>query len=159
MEDLLGIVVPLSFVAIFLALGFFIGGWRERSHIKNLDDREANNGDFLISQIKTCVGATSGGPEPTMLVGEAVIGSDYLKTFLGKLRNIFGGEVLSYQTLLERARREALQRIVEQATASGYNAVCNVRFQNADVGGNTANAKKKIVMASILATATAYRHG
>ena len=28
-----------------------------------------------------------------MLVGEAVIGSDYLKTFLGKLRNIFGGEV------------------------------------------------------------------
>jgi len=157
MEDLLGLVVPLVFAAFFLGLGFFVGGWTERSHFKRLDERESGNGDFMVTQIKTCHDASGDGPPPTMLIGEAVIASDYLKSFLGKLRNIFGGEVKSYQSLLERARREALQRIIEQARAAGYNAVCNVRFQNADIGGNTAAKKKGVVMASILASATAYQ--
>ena len=40
---------------------------------------------------------------------------DYLKNFLSRIRNIFGGEMKSYRTLMVRARREALLRIVEQA--------------------------------------------
>ena len=133
-----------------------MGGWAERSHFKQLDDRESQNGDFFVTQVKSCPGASGNGPPPTMFIGETVISSDYLKTFLAKLRKLFGGEIRSYQTLLERARRESLQRIVEQARAGGYNAVCNVRMENADVGGSTAT-KKGIVMVAILASATAYQ--
>ncbi len=152
MEFIFGVAV----VGLLLALGFFVGGWTESSHFRKLDEREANNGEFFITQVKTFPGASQSGPPPTILIGEAVIATDYLKSFLGSLRNIFGGEVKSYQSLLVRARREALQRIVEQAQAGGYNAICNVRFQTADVGGNTATAKKGAVMAAMLASATAY---
>ncbi len=89
-----------------------------------------------------------------MIVGEAVIATDYLKSFLAKLRNIFGGRVGSYQSLMVRARREALLRIVEEAKRQGYNAVCNVRMQTADVGGNS--TMRRVAMVAILASATAY---
>ncbi|WP_425397873.1 YbjQ family protein [Aeoliella sp.] len=156
MEDAIGLMIGVGFVTFMLALGFFVGGWQERSHIKKLDDRESANGDFLITQGKTAYNVSPDGPPPTILIGESVIASDYLKTFLAGLRNLFGGEVKSYQTLMDRARREALQRIVEQARAGGYNAVCNVRMQAADVGGSTSMGKKAMVMAAILASATAY---
>ena len=159
MADLIVLGVSLLFAVFMLGLGFFVGGWRERVHLESLSDRELQNHDFLITQVKSYPDVNPHASAPKMFIGEAVIGSDYLKTFLGGLRNFFGGEVRSYQTLMDRARREALQRIVEQARAEGYNAICNVRMQTADVGGNnvTANNKKKaMVMSSILASATAY---
>jgi uncharacterized protein YbjQ (UPF0145 family) len=90
-----------------------------------------------------------------MLCGEAVISSDYLKTFLGSLRKIFGGELRSYRSLLERARREALQRVIEEAKSMGYNAVCNVRFDSSDIAG-ASGRNRGMVMVTILASATAY---
>ena len=92
---------------------------------------------------------------PQMYVAEVVIATDYLKTFLAGLRKFFGGEIRSYQTLLVRARREATLRILEQARQQGYNAICNLRLENADIGGN--NNAKGVAMVAILASATAYR--
>ena len=155
MGELLELIGPLIFVGFFLALGLFAGGWAERSHFKRLDKREEETGEILITQIKKYPGAVAAELPPAMFVGECVISSDYLKTFLASIRKFFGGEIKSYQTLLDRARREALLRIVEQAQDAGYNAVCNVRFENADVGGSTA-MKKGMVMVAILATGTAY---
>ena len=60
----------------------------------------------------------------------------------------------SCQTLLIRPRREALLRIVEAASQQGYNAVCNVRFETADVGG--ISTMRKVAMVAIVASATAY---
>ncbi len=154
--ELIILVAPVALGLFFLGLGFFVGGWTERSHFKRLDERESKNGDFLITQLKTYPEVVLHETPPAMLVSEAIIACDYLKSFLGKIRNLFGGEIKSYQSLLVRARREALQRIVDQARAAGYNAICNVRFENADVGGNTASKKKGAVMATILASATAY---
>ena len=98
--------------------------------------------------------AVPGQEPPRMFVGEAVIATDYLKSFLAKFRNLFGGEIKSYQSLLDRARRESLLRILEQARADGYNAICNVRFATADIGGNS--AMRRVATVAILASATAY---
>ena len=89
-----------------------------------------------------------------MLSAEVTIASDYLKSFLAGLRNLFGGEVQSFQTMLDRAREEALMKILDRAKALGYTAICNVRFENADVGGNS--TKKKASMVAIIASGTAY---
>jgi uncharacterized protein YbjQ (UPF0145 family) len=61
----------------------------------------------------------------------------------------------SYQSLATRARREALLRIIEKAKSQGYNAICNLRMDSADIGGS-ATSKKGSVMVSIIASATAY---
>ena len=97
---------------------------------------------MIITQLKSYPGFVPGEKPPTLLVGEAIIATDYLKSFLAKIRNLFGGEIKSYQTLLIRARREATLRILEEAKRQGYNAICNLRMQTADVGGTTGTSKK-----------------
>ena len=91
-----------------------------------------------------------------MICAEVVISSDYLKSYLGSWKKFFGGEIRGYQRLLERARREALLRLQQQATEMGYNALCNVRLETADLAGQGNQQKKQLVMATLLATATAY---
>jgi uncharacterized protein YbjQ (UPF0145 family) len=140
-----------------LALGLFAGGTTERRHLRSLEKRETAMRDMTVTQIKSFPGYLPGSPTPQMIVAEAVIATDYLKSFLANLRNIFGGQIDSYQTMLIRARREATLRILEQARQQGYNSICNLRLDTADVGGNSVTAGKQgMVMAAILASATAY---
>ncbi len=154
MDDSIALIVNIGIVLFLLGLGYFVGHRREQKHCANLDEREQQLAGMFISQLKSYPGFATGPSPPSLLVGEAVIATDYFKSFLAKLRNIFGGEVRSYQTLLNRARREALLRLLEQARDQGYNAVGNVRYQSADVGGNS--TMRKTAMVCIIASATAY---
>ncbi|MBV8446268.1 MAG: heavy metal-binding domain-containing protein [Candidatus Dormibacteraeota bacterium] len=49
-------------------------------------------------------------------------------------RGLVGGEVGSYVKLLEDARRQAVDRLVETATAAGANAVVMMRFDSSEIG-------------------------
>jgi uncharacterized protein YbjQ (UPF0145 family) len=50
------------------------------------------------------------------------------------LRSIVGGEIPEYTRLLEDARRHAIDRLVENATAMGANAIVMMRFDSAEIG-------------------------
>lgn len=54
------------------------------------------------------------------------------------LKNLVGGELKAYTELLTEARRQALQRMLDQATELGANAVVNVRFTTSAVAGGAA---------------------
>ena len=54
------------------------------------------------------------------------------------LKNLVGGELKAYTELLTEARREALQRMLDQATELQANAVVNVRFTTSAVAGGAA---------------------
>jgi uncharacterized protein YbjQ (UPF0145 family) len=147
-------LISLGIVGVLLALGLFIGGYRERKHFKNLELRERAMAGMQVTQLKSFPFGTLGSTPPCLMIAEVVVATDYLKSFLAGIRNIFGGEIRSYERLLVRARREALLRIVEQARASGYNAVCNVRLEPADIGGNATD--RRVAMVAIFASGTAY---
>ncbi|MGH8273585.1 MAG: YbjQ family protein [Gammaproteobacteria bacterium] len=49
-------------------------------------------------------------------------------------RTILGGEIREYTELLEEARRHAIDRMVENATAMGANAVVMMRFDSSEMG-------------------------
>jgi len=151
------IVFQLGFVLLLIILGFVAGSIAERRHLARLADRERKNGPFLVTQLKSFPAHAANELAPQMVVGEVVIASDYFKTFLANMRRIFGGEVRSFHSLLSRARREATQRVVEQSRELGYNAICNLRIETADVGGSTAS-KKGAAMVAIIASATAYHY-
>ena len=55
------------------------------------------------------------------------------RDFMAGLKNIVGGELRGYTELLSEARDEAFERMIEQATAKGANAVINVRFSTSSV--------------------------
>src|SRR5882724_2212345 len=50
------------------------------------------------------------------------------------LRTIVGGEIHEYTQLLEETRRQALDRMVVNATAMGGNAVVMMRFDSSEMG-------------------------
>ena len=138
-------------------MGFVAGTFAEKNHFKRLDEREAVNRQMLQTQSKLFLSPVKSGKTPTMIHSETVVASDYFKNFISGFRKFFGGEMKSYYTLMERARRETLAKLIEQARDMGYNAVCNVRLEPADISGAVTNPKKKkSVMVCIIATATAY---
>ncbi len=62
------------------------------------------------------------------------IGKDILASF----KNIVGGELRAYTELLTEAREDAIERMVEEATSLGANAVVNVRFSTSSVAQGAA---------------------
>src|ERR1700761_7817331 len=54
--------------------------------------------------------------------------------FMAGLRSIVGGEIKEYTQMLEEARRHALDRLVQNATQMGANAVLMMRFDTAEIG-------------------------
>jgi uncharacterized protein YbjQ (UPF0145 family) len=50
------------------------------------------------------------------------------------LRSIGGGEIKEYTELLEGTRRQAVDRMIQNATAMGANAVVMMRFDSSEIG-------------------------
>ena len=50
------------------------------------------------------------------------------------LRSIVGGEIHEYTQLLEQSRRQAVDRMVSNATAMGANAIVMMRFDSSEIG-------------------------
>ncbi len=62
------------------------------------------------------------------------VGRDLMASF----KNVFGGELKGYTELLSEAREEAIQRMTEQATSIGADAILNVRFSTSSVAQGAA---------------------
>lgn len=55
------------------------------------------------------------------------------KDILARLRSIVGGEIREYTKMMAQAREQAIDRMLEEATALGANAVVGVHFQTSMV--------------------------
>jgi uncharacterized protein YbjQ (UPF0145 family) len=155
MEDFIGLAINLGIAFVLLVIGFGVGGWTERRHFRRLNERELMYKGVLITNLRSYPDSdqVSGG---TLVTGECVIATDYFKSFVAKLKKIIGGELRVYLSLMDRARRESIIRLVENAKAQGCDAVCNIRYVSADVGGSTTE-RKAATMVAIIASGTAYR--
>lgn len=51
------------------------------------------------------------------------------------LRSLAGGEIKEYTELLEDSRRSAIDRMVQNATVMGANAILTMRFDSSEMGG------------------------
>lgn len=55
------------------------------------------------------------------------------KDIMAGFKNIFGGELKAYTELLSESRDEAIERMKQQAQATGANAILNVRFSTSSI--------------------------
>jgi len=51
------------------------------------------------------------------------------------LRSLGGGEIHEYTSLLEDTRRQALDRLIRNATLTGANAILSMRFDSSELSG------------------------
>jgi uncharacterized protein YbjQ (UPF0145 family) len=54
---------------------------------------------------------------------------------IASLRSLGGGEIHEYTSLLEDTRRQAIDRLVKNATLMGGNAVVSMRFDSSELAG------------------------
>ncbi|ELS03502.1 hypothetical protein Xen7305DRAFT_00032260 [Xenococcus sp. PCC 7305] len=144
-------------IIIFLGLltiGYLAGNFLEKRHFKDIKKRERQT--LHIPMIN--FGAKQAIPnanEATLFLGSVVVSADYFKIFSSALRNLIGGRVVVYESLLDRGRREAILRMKEQAIAWGATQVVNVRLETSSIGNQ--NGGKGLSAVEITAYGTGIR--
>lgn len=116
--------VPLA----LLIIAYVIGSLLERRHFASIRKREAGVRNFPVLTTAELPPDWQ-AHDARLLVGNVVVSLDYFKRIIAGLRSIFGGRIKTYEPLLDRARREAVLRLVEQAKAGGFDALVNVRLE------------------------------
>lgn len=115
-----------------LAVGFTFGTIAERRHYRSILRREDELRDVVAVAAKT-VPPLSPAPQTHLVQGSVVVSVDYFKRMLATLHKIFGGRVRSYESLIDRARREAMLRMQAQARRLGARLVFNVRVETSAI--------------------------
>lgn len=146
-------MLELGILLTLLVLGYGFGSYREKQHYASIVEREAQFADILIfeSRYPDDMGRRRGGE---LVQGNVVISSDYFKLFVAGLRKLVGGRLRSFETLLDRGRREAVLRMKEQAAAMGANQIFNVKFETSSISKGEQNTLGSI---EVLAYGTALR--
>lgn len=68
-----------------------------------------------------------------LVTGSTIRARHIGRDIMAGLRNVVGGEVEEYTKLMAEAREQALERMIESATAAGANAVVGLRFSTSMV--------------------------
>ena len=58
------------------------------------------------------------------------------KDIVASLKGLVGGEINQYTEMLEDARKQSIDRMVESANAMGANAIIMMRFDSGEIGQN-----------------------
>jgi uncharacterized protein YbjQ (UPF0145 family) len=65
--------------------------------------------------------------------GSTIRAKNVGRDFMAGLKNIVGGELKGYTELLQESRKQATERMVDQASELGANAIVNVRYTTSSV--------------------------
>lgn len=129
-------LIKLGIFALLLALGFYFGRRAEAKHYQSIFAREDELRHIMVSTDR--LPPTQFMDHNAALVsGNVVISVDYFKRVSAALRAMVGGRIRSYELLLDRARREALLRMQEQARIAGAEAIINTKFETSRISGNS----------------------
>ena len=148
-------MADLIIFVVLIALGYFFGHYAEKKHYASIYKREKQFVKIPAISTKHPI-----GNEPirkvALVYGSVVISVDYFKRVLAGLRNFFGGSVRSYETLLDRARREAILRLKESCPKADQ--IINLRIETSSISKGKGNS---IGSVEVLAYGTAiyFEHG
>lgn len=117
-----------------LFLGYLFGSIAEKNHYKSIRKREEELLSLPTIALKSPLDIEN-VKESKLVAGNVVISIDYFKKFLAGLRNIFGGNMSSYETLVDRARREAVLRMKSEAKEA--NEIINIKIETSSISKNT----------------------
>ena len=133
---------------ILLILGFVIGSIVEKNHFKSINKREEELLNLPTISLKKPLNSNN-ITETKLVTGSVVISIDFFKKFIAGLVNFFGGNIVVYDTLLNRARREAILRMKESSTSASE--IINIKIETSSINKST----KSVGAIEIIAYGTA----
>ena len=120
------------FILLFAA-GWFFGSRHERQHLAQLSIAEQELSHIMVSSERFYVPKLAANTEGELVLGSVVIAQDYFKMIIARVLSIFGKNLTTYETLLDRARREAIVRMRTEAQAKGYNHIYGLRLEVSNI--------------------------
>jgi uncharacterized protein YbjQ (UPF0145 family) len=140
-EELAGLL-QIFVAGGLLVTAFVIGEIIERRHLKSIRAREKRWSRLPAVTLEKLPRPDGWTEEHAGLVtGHVVVSVDHFKRFVASLRAIFGGRVRAYESLMDRARREAVLRVKKSAIDQGYHAVVNLRLETARLANSRRNGR------------------
>lgn len=118
---------------VLFVLGWFFGSRHERQHLAQLKISEKELGHIIVSTERFYKPSVAENSQGELVLGSVVIAQDYFKMIIARVLSIFGKNLTTYETLLDRARREAVVRMRTQAKAKGYNHIYGLRFEVSNI--------------------------
>ena len=120
----------LIFFATAMVVTFFWGTRVEKKHYASIREREAKLPQIPVIHFNRN-SFTHDVETVKMISGNAVVGADYFKTVLGSLVSFFGGNISVLESVLDRARREAIIRARKQAPDADF--IANLRYETTEI--------------------------
>ena len=127
-------MLDLALFLILLTIGYFAGRATEHRHYKSILLREKAS-LHLPTVTSKMLPEVDQIAKSFLVTGSCVISIDYFKRILAVLRNIIGGRMTAYETLIDRARREAILRMKYEAL--GSHIIVNTRVETASIFSST----------------------
>ena len=150
-------LVYTFFAGVMLVVAFLVGELIERRHFASLRQREVELKDLPTVTLKRLPVPDGWEHDQSGLVaGHVVISVDHFKRFVAGLRQLFGGQIRTYETLMDRARREAILRMKREAAGRGYHAIINLRIESSRLASSGRKGKGTAGV-EVLAFATGIR--
>ncbi|WP_434779194.1 YbjQ family protein [Neisseria sp. Ec49-e6-T10] len=144
----------IIYLFVFVGSCYLIGAFIEKKHDQSLKQREQVLKHILIFNEKRIPEECAGQPFP-LVIGSVVMSSDYFQQRMAGLKSLFGGNLDTYESMLDRGRREAVLRMKAQAKRLGANAVFNVRFETSSLNENARGNKSNMACAELFVYGTA----
>ncbi len=138
--DTFGLIFGLGFTALLLAVGYVAGSIAERNHFQSIRSREQALVKLPALTFET-LPADWNVARSGLVTGSVVVSLDYFKRFLAGLRNLVGGRLGAYESLMDRARREAVLRMKEDARRRGFTVISNARLETAAIAAARRDGK------------------
>lgn len=131
--------MDLILFIILLVVTYVTGSTIEKRHYQSITEREKalRNQPFVTDDFTAA--QQENVEKIQMVTGSCVIAADRFKAFLGSLRSFFGGSIPAYESLADRARREALLRM--RMKAGKADMIVQTRITFAEIG----NGKIEVV--------------
>ena len=139
----------LGIFAVLMTVGYISGTILEKRHLTSIREREESMLTLPTVMLKKPLHAEH-IKEVKLVAGSVVVSIDYFKKIIASLSNLFGGNIVSYETLVDRARRETVLRMKEDA--GDAHEIINVRIETSSI---SKNASRNIGAVEVLAYGTA----
>lgn len=138
-----------------LAAGYLVGSHREKSHYRELALSEKGLAGKLVLSGSLPLAHMQDARQIGLATGGVSISVDAFKRFWFSMRGLFGGSVSAYESIIDRAKRQALVRLMQSQPEA--NAFVGVHYEFGTLGGSGFGSRKHISCMDVIAYGTALR--
>ena len=145
-------MAELLIFLLLISVGYFFGQRSEQKHYRSIRTREQELIGLVTHNGKHPLAIEQLGnvSEAKLVYGSVVISVDYFKRVVAGLRMLAGGNLATYETLVDRGRREAVLRLKESCRDAAQ--IINLRIETSAISKGNQN---QVGSVEVLAYATA----